>query len=359
MKEKYRDKRRERHYYIKDIGSFYILPPFLGILSTLIMLPAFFYGCKTADRAPVPLQAARAPESHSANEASGIRTLDIFVFNNDIFQKLDCYQRFDDMELWNGAVISGSGNRIISILANSPYGREEWFRINTRAYLKDVVLRLEDESREHLFMSGEKTADTDGYALPAKEELHLEPFASEIFLNSISCDFSGKPYAGERLSEVRVYLTNVNAECRILDEDNAAPTRIINAGRLHEEDMEGFTQPDIIMQEIDEDIGPEAVHPDIRLLCYRNGSFRETPGTPYTRLVIEGKVSGRTYYWPININRDTGVEPGVWRNRRYVYDVMITGKGSSDPDTPVTTNESVINQKVTEWKEMKEYRVSF
>ncbi len=358
MEEKHRHKSRERHNYTLRFNSFLnMFPPFLGKLSTLmILLPAFFYSCGNAAEDLMPRPPARAPE---IRHPSGIRTMDIFVFKNDRARTLDCYQRIDDMELWDGTVVSGSGDMTITILANTPYGRNDWLRMGTHSYLKDVILNLEDERKESLFMAGEITAESHKSRIAGKKDLPLEPFACEILLNSISCDFSGRPYAGEKLSDVRAYLTNVNAECRILDDDSAAPTRIINAGRLHEEDLEKFAQPDIIMQEIPGEIGPDPVNPDIRLLCYSNCSSKETPGTPYTRLVIEGKVSGSTYYWPVSINRGTGDEEGVRRNRRYVYDIRITRKGTSDPDIPALTEDIIINQKVTEWKGMEEYEVSF
>ncbi len=340
-----------------------LIPPFLGKLTLLSMLPAFLYGCDIAAETagPPAIQACPAPISEIclSTDISEIEKMDVFVFRDDWMQKLDCYQRFDNMKEWDGTVVSGSGPRIITILANSPYERNDWLSLNSRSYLKNVTVRLEDETRGCAATAGEIYADTEENGLSGRKDLFLQPFASEVALNSISCDFTGRPYSGERLSGARVYLTNVNAESGILDEAGKAPRRIINAGRLCLEDMENFKEPDLLMQEIGEDIGRNPISPDIRLWCYQSAHPEESPGTPYTRLVIEGRISGRTYYWPIDINRDTDQEPGIWRNRRYAYDVKITRKGSTSPDVPVKPEDISINQEVTEWKEIKEYEVTF
>ncbi len=336
-----------------------IFQPFLGTLTMLSILPAFSYGCtEAADNSPTAQISCRS-EIMLSNDRNEIRTLDIFVFKDDIFQKLDCYQRVDDPGSWNNTVISGNGERLVTAIANSGYKRTDWLKLNSRSFLKGMTINLEDEDRKAPIMSGEIYMNAGEQDIGGKETLVLLPFASEVLLNSICCDFTGRPYEGETLSEARVYLTNVNAECGLMDEEHAAPRRIINAGGLSENDTGNFWHTDMIMQEIPEDIGKRKLYPDIRLWCYQSNHPDETPGTPYTRLVIEGKISGQTYYWPININRDTHNETGVWRNRRYIYDIMITRKGSTDPDKPVKTSDINIIQEVARWKDIKEYEVSF
>ncbi len=330
-----------------------LLPPILGTL--LGMLPAFFYSCAPTVEDTFSTTVEPVTKLSFQTALTEIKTLDIFVFKDDSRQKLDCYQRFDNMDEWYGTVVSGSGERTVTALANSPYRREDWFAMNSRQYLNKIHVSLEDELRGFPVMVGERPVN----ASDITPELFLKPLTGEVRLNSISCDFTGKAYAGEKLSDTKVYLTNVNAECPILEDEISPPIRIINAGRFKEEDTEKFREPTIIIQEIDGRIGRDTVYPDISLLCYQSNHPKETPGTPYTRLVIEGKISGRTYYWPININRDTEYEAGVWRGRSYSYDIRITRKGSSDPDMPVEAAALIIKQEVKEWKEKEEYEVRF
>jgi hypothetical protein len=84
----------------------------------------------------------------------------------------------------------------------------------------------------------------------------------------------------------------------------------------------------------------------------------EGPGTPYTRLVLEGKIKGETYYWPVAINR-TGDGLGIEANTRYVFDFTIRRKGVRDPDTELYINGSETMMEILQWKEKEEYSVAF
>ncbi len=332
------------------------IPPFLG-KTLLSILPAFFYCCSPSADPEPQIEPEPKTRVYFPNEISGISTLDIFVFNDDGAERLDCYQRIDDTGRWKGAVVSSGGKRIITALANSPFGKDRWFPMNSRAYFNEIHMNLEDETREKMVMFGELAVDTrknNGI-----QPLPIYPIACEVRLNSICCDFTGKAYDGEPLYDVRVYLTNVNAECRITEEENAPPIRIINAGGPDMDEMEEFKDPSLIMETIPQAIGSKRIYPAISLWCYQSNHPTETPGTPYTRLVIEGKISGRTYYWPINVNREAEKEAGIWRGMSYTYDLKITRKGSTSPDIPVKTSDITINLKVAEWKEKEEYEVKF
>ncbi len=358
MNEKSTRIRRECHITTFYTSIFYrLFPPFLGKI-LLSLLPAVFYSCENAAEIPLP----EVPDCVSKVSLSGggedIGSLDIFVFRDDRLRKLDCYQRFEDFDMWKGAVVSGRGGRIVTAVANSPRLSEDWAAVNSLSALEGMALDLEDESYDSPSMSGEiriKAGDGGG---SAEASLQLRPFMSEVTVRSLECDFSGKAYAGEKIRDAKVYLTNVNAECLIGSEEEAAPRRIVNAGRLREEDVLRFRDPGLVVREVG-DFGNGTVFPEISLRCYQNNYPEETPGTPFTRLVIEGKVSGHTYYWPININRDTEDEAGIWRNRRYIYDIRIMGKGSDDPDIPVKPEVVEFNKKVLEWEEKEEYGVTF
>ncbi len=332
-------------------------PPFLGII-LLSMLPAFLYGCdKAAENGLTASETFPATKVSIAGADAGIRTLDIFVFRYDRRESLDCYQRVEDANKWSGSVVSSCGERSVAVLANSPYGKEKWFPMSSKAFFKEVRISLEDESPEHPVMYGELPAEV----LPSHstERFEMSPITSEVRLNSVRCDFTGRSYEGENMTDVKVYLTNVNAECCILEEPQAPPKRIINAGGADLNEIMQFKDTNMIYRSIPYAVGTSAASPGIRFLCYQNNYPEETPGTPFTRLVIEGKIAGETYYWPININRDTETEPGIWRGRCYSYDITITRKGSSDPDIPISTKDITIRQEIVKWKEKEEYTVRF
>lgn len=337
--------------HISVVSYIHVLP-LLGAITLSSGLPAFFNSCSTS-----PEISVRETALKISSDPSDVNSMDVFVFNDDPLQRLDCYQRIDDIADWNGKIVSSSGNRIISVLANIPGDESRWLNVSSRAHLSQISVSLEEERRENAFMSGEIRLDTGSESL-AGTGLRLEPMAGEIVLRSLSCDFSGKPYEGEKLEDIKVYLINVNAEQGILD-GSPGRWRFINVGRLEDNDLGRFWRKDLIMQEIPEEVGEDAVYPDIRLWCYTNDTAEETPGTPFTRLVIEGKISGRIWYWPINVNRENGTGNGIVRNHRYIYDITINRKGSDDPDIPVNTEDIHINLEISQWEEKESYEVLF
>ncbi len=331
-------------------------PPFLGTFTLLSFLPAFLYGCN----APQALPDSSIPEivtKISTEAISGkIADLDIFVFRNDRMQRLDCYQKVEDPASWNNEVVSSSGERIIAVCANSGMSAGEWASITSLSYLRNLSFSLENESIAHPFMYG--VAEVSPGSSSKNKTLYIRPLMSIVELRSIKCDFRGRPYAGEVLEDVRVYLTNVNAEYRIMEDSEILPTRIINAGRLREEDVALMSDPGMIVRDIEGTIGEKVWRPGIQLACYPNNSTTEGPGTPFTRLVIEGKIKGETFYWPLNINKeDNGY--GIGRNERYRYDITITRKGTKDPDTPVRKEDIDINFSIEKWDEKQECEVIF
>lgn len=333
-------------------------PSVLG-KTLLSLLPALSYGCTAEGLVPSAGTAEckaliRMTERMSKDRFS---TMDIFVFKDDDLRILDCYQRVEEPEDWNGIVCSSSGNRIISICANSRMAADEWPWIRSRGSLEKLTASLELERRDNPYMSGEVRV-TAREGRPVSADLPLRPLASEIYLRSVSCDFTGKPYDGEEITDVKVYLTNINAECGMLEDGDISPRRIINQGRLCKEDLELFEDPGLVCQELGCNIGKAWLRPEIRLWCYASNAPEASIGTPFSRLVIEGKISGQTYYWPVSINREEG-NNGIDRNRQYIYDIRITRKGSTDPDIPVEAEDMEITFKTAIWKEKENCIVGF
>ena len=283
--------------------------------------------------------------------------LDVFTFNDDKMESLDSYQRWEHFCERDIGVRTQNGKKLVFICANGQRERQDWAAVNSLSSMKDIQVDLRKEKRESPCMTGHieiKTGKPEGY------EVSLRRIASEIKLNSLRCDFRGKAYEGAELDDVKVYLTNVNTRCGITSDGETLPTEIINAGRADTDDLEMFGQPDMIYQEVKGRIGNQVRTLDIGLLCYPNASRSESPGTPFTRLVIEGSLDGETYWWPIEINRsDDTEEPGIYRNRQYIFDICLTRKGSSDPDMVLETDAADIDMKVRSWTEKEGYQVVY
>lgn len=331
---------------------FHILSqPILGTLITISLLPALFYSC-TEQPDPTVMKRFTFME-----RAGAIGTLDIFTFNDDILQRLDSYQRIDNVWSDTIEIRSQNGPKNIAVCANSRISEDEWSGINSFTSLASRYIDLTQERRESLFMSGTGRIEA-GNGLTTG--IALRPLAGEVVLRSIRCDFTGKTYSDAEITDVKVYLTNVNARCSILADGEVKPTHIINAGGLDEEQTSALAEPELVFRTIDDAVGNATMHTDIRLLCYPSSYPEESPGTPYTRLVIEGRIEGETFWWPISINRDKGCdEPGIRRNRCYIHDVVITGKGNSSPDKDIICETLEIKTEIRKWIEKDNYDVRF
>lgn len=340
-----------------------ISKPVLGTILTLTCLfPMLFCSCRESS---IPL--ASGPEAHMTDsvmmkmtkglEITCIKGLDIFTFDDDRLMRLDSYQKTDASGYEKVGIHSRSGNKIIFICANSMTDRYGWGDITSFHSLNGHYADLAEEDPQALFMTGVCHAEAGNGDL---YEMDLRPLASEICLRSISCDFTGKSYAGSLMKNVCVYLTNVNSRCSITADGAVMPTQIVNNGRLNEDEVAGFGYPEIIFRRLKQNVGSRKVNTDIRLLCYPNAAVEEGPGSPFTRLVIEGDIDGQTYWWPIEVNRsgDSG-EEGIFRNRRYVYDIVIRRKGMTDPETPVDTDDIDISIETTAWNEKESYPIVF
>lgn len=349
---------RERLYSHSHILLFTSKMPVLGRIITLLhLVPAVLGGCSDAEQTAI--EEIRREIGVTLTRSQDVKgPLDIFVFEDDRMQKLDCYLRLDDCSMWKGGVVSGSGDRILSFVAGMQRDRDDWTGITSRAALEKVTSDLEDERADAVLMTGETAVSGSPDLIPkTAAEVRLTPLASMISLTRLSCDFTGKPYSDKAVSNVRVYLTNVNATCGILATGDVSPTRIINQGRLSEEDMARFHDRSLVYHVAGRPVGKDTGWVPVNFLCYPNNAPEEGPGTPFTRMVIEGQIDGRTFYWPIDINREDG--QGVRRGERYSFSITITGKGVSDPDIPVSSGNIEINFETKPWEEKEDCVITF
>lgn len=333
-----------------------ILLPFLG---PVISLVPTLYGCESVSAPDCDFVVAGASATTKVavlgTEVTRVETMDVLVFNDDELQRLDCYQRMEGMNEETFMVSSQKGEKIIMLCANSQHGAEDWMWLSSLSGLYKTSASLEKESREAPVMSGMIYGTAGGVYEPI-----LRRLSAEVVLRSIRCDFTDKPYDGEPLDNILVYLTNVNAETYIW-EGEGRTQRFINQGRFNEDDMGHFVDRSLVYAEVDEPVGKTVLNTDIRFRCYPNFSSKEGPGNPFTRLVVQADIQGITWYWPIAVKSGTLTEgeDGVYGNRTYTYDICITGKGSADPDTEIEKGNIQIKTEIKGWIEKEEYDVIF
>jgi len=330
-------------------------------MKRLILIPALaaaLCGCCIEDeygeeRAVTVVTASRTVETKVTVAQSSVvgDTVDVFAYDDDELRRLDTYER--TVLGRNGLkVASRSGKKIVAIIVNNPAGRYVWSARNTYAYYERLEADLCHERSASPTMSG--TCQLRGGS--GKDcSITLKPVMSKVILRSIRCDFTGKTYEGAELTDAKVYLTNVSSLCKVSQESNFRTRETINTRRLDEKDLSRMEEPGMVRQSLPDRIGKDWQEVSRTLYCYPNNNEEDSFSSPYTRLVVEGKINGTTWYYPININREDicWVEdtPGISRDRCYVYDITIKRTGSTDPDTPISIKEVSVICNVIPWTE--------
>ena len=321
-----------------------------GACFSFLLFPAMFFSCIQPNVLPATSSEHKVSSLLKTEKSypGDIHTLDIFVFDPD--GKLDCYQRMKEPD-YPWLIASGSGAKQFLLIANSCWDTYEWPEIKSLNSIARINADLEKERRNSPLMSRlfEINAGEDGY-----QDMH--PVRCEVVLKTLRCDFSNESYAKEQLTDVKAYLTYANASCSIIPQSPVQPSRLINPGILDEHNLEYFLEKDIIVQDIAEHVGKQSIRADCTLFCYANEPGNESIGSPFTKLVIEGKIAGDTYYYPIRINPEgRGLAPGG----RYTFDIVITRAGATHPDGNLEEEDIVVKMEVEEWIEKEWYEVEF
>lgn len=313
------------------------LRAFCTLLHGILRIPAFVFVACT----PVVMteQSIPAELQIKASGAAGIRdSLDVFVFDDDEFRRLDTYQRLPPGRSAQ-YIACTEGPKIIAAVTGSGRERSDWAAINTFDGLCAQYSDAWNDSVERPLMTGtaKKKSGTDG----ARVDISLTPLLSRVTLRSIRCDFTGRPYEGQKLTGGKVYLSNLNTRCRLMEEEDFRTESI--EYRSEERPLPG-------------QIGKTAVSTGMSMYCYPNTNPVETAGSPFTRLVIEGEVDGRTWYWPIDINREwcgpVSGTPGIGRGQEYIFDVTLTRTGTSGPDIAASSASYGAILSIKPWEEV-------
>jgi len=276
-------------------------------------------------------------EHPSKAASTDISRLDLFVFNDDGGRRLDSYCSMGSPQTAYLDVTSGAGDKLVVALANCTGKSFTYDEFSSYESLESVIWELKDEDPRHPVMSGECQicAGSGGYT-----PLHLTPLLSGVRLDFLKCDFSGRGYGSRTLENCSVYLTNLSGSSEILRQDGFKVSRLENAGGLDPDFLSSMKHPEMVFSRV----VPGQWSP-VDLYCYPNDAADGTVGDPPTRMVVQGDIDGVTYYYPIDINQDgygySSGPHGISRNIRYSYSLLVTRKGSTDPDTPLGPDQAV------------------
>jgi len=275
-----------------------------------------------------------------------VSSLDIFIFNDDSLKALDSHQRISQVQPGVIRACSRSGKKLLFLLANIPEGSVDWARASRYESFQACYAKLSDENSQTPVMTAKA-------ALKAGSEknvsLTLEPMLAQIKVRSISCDFSGKPYSGQTLKNVRFYLTNASGQCEF--GMARVPSIFLNSGKLDPAELSTLKDRTLLLHDYGKEIGARPVNPGTILHAYPNINEENDIGKPVTRLVIEGEIDGTTYYYPINLKLE--------KNVSYEFDITINRKGTLDADTPIEVDAVTINCSAKQWTDKGSSIITF
>ena len=274
---------------------------------------------------------------------NNIQTLEVFVFRiNEGYPDngiLDGYRKFTSEELGNLTnleIQTTTGKKMIYAVANSH--KVNWKGITTREVFEEQTASLKDEDVKNFMMIGGAEAQLQ---LASTVSFSLRRLVSRIKLNSIKTSFAGGPYEGLPLADPKVYLINVQAS-KLIYNGAGQNFSILNNRKYVESDSQGSAIAGLIADVIPTPIYDDGYSVPHYFYCYENNLEKETSGNKFTRLVIEGKLNGITYYYPISIK-------GLERNSCYSVDITITRPGSMDPNKDVEKGTLLATMTILDW----------
>ena len=304
-------------------------------------LPAFFSACTPTPETSVlsDLRPNRLQIYIQQTEKTMVESLDLFFFEDDALGRLDAYQHFGAEWKTRTEGISCNGPRKVAAIANRTADPYLWSDIRTFGNLAGRTFSLAEEDPARPFLYGSTSVEAGSVRSCT---LPLEPKLARIVLRSLCCDFSDRPYREAALEDIRFYLTHAAASCQL--EDTRPPADWINSGHLDSVAVSQMRHPEMVWYPWGKSLSGKRVSPDIAFYTYPNPAREEAFGQPVTRLVIEGRILGTTYYYPVNL-------PELEANRQYELDITITRTGSSDPDIPVASGTVRLGLQVLSWQE--------
>ncbi len=282
-----------------------------------------------------------------------LNSLDILIFNYDEegenYGMLDGYKRYSKSDLTTTSSLSvkaTTGKKMIYAIANSH--KDNWEGVMTLSEFQEQVTDLLDEGAKDFIMIGGKE---ETLQLSTSVSIAIRRMVARVQLNSVTAAFTGTPYEGTALEDVKAYLINVQG-AKYIHNGEGDDMKLINSKRYVEADVQDAAMEGLLYDELIASLPEGAYNTKHYFYCYENNISEETDAKRYTRLVIEGKLNGTTYYYPVPIKQ-------LKRNCCYVIDVKIQRPGSSDPDKDVELGTFKVSLNVTGWETTYSNNVEF
>lgn len=314
---------------------------FILLLLSYILCPAFFLSsCSSAG--PGSPSATLSIEVKSVTGTAG-RTLDFLFFDDDPLGRLDSFSRVVCTDGSATGTVCGSGDKIIAAVSAGS---------DTSYDYADIMDYKTFAARTQEFRSEDPAVPVvSGVAKTGDAAIVLKPLLTGLKIHSLLADFRLHPYSGSVMENVKIYLTNISSSSPVLGIRDAPPSSWLNLGGYSTDDAATLDHPEMIYAETG-NVGREVVFTSVELYCYPSGIKEETFGSPLTKLVFEAFIDGETWYYPILLK---DLERGDFLS----LDITFTGKGTQDPETPVSRENIIISTSIIPWTEKENVTVLF
>jgi len=309
------------------------------ITAILQLLPAFF-SC-TPSLAVKPAQADEPTHVYIQwTKNPSPEAINLFFFDTLGIRRLDSYQQIvtaqNDSPVYG---LSCTGPKHLVVFSGKSGEKESWADICTYNHLKSRSFILQQESALSPLLFGQVSLPDGASRFAA---IKLKPLLCSIRLQSVSCDFSGRPYHDYAFHLHKIYLTYAASEYRPMEEGDGQAVSWINPGSLDSLEVMTLPYPEMILQEGPGAVGTTRIYPEQTFYCY--------PGAP-TRLVLEASVGGITCYYPVPLTLERGSCTEL--------NLTILRMGSPDPDTPTVSGAYSLETRTIPWEEYQAYSVVY
>lgn len=305
------------------------------LYSLVLIAPAFLFACSGSP--------AGQDTYIYITRAADIAGADLFFFDANPPYKLGSYTRLHATGGVHSCVTAGNQAAMVVFLSNVTDDPYTWADIDTYASLSHKSFLLDDES-----LSAPASSCIAFLEAGWSRACVLSPCTSmvKVRLLDVSCDFSGRPYEGAVMENVKVYLTRACVECQPLRDDRGITWA--NPGLADSVALARMKHPEYLYRSIEGSIRREPLQCGIDLYTYPNPD----DGDNGTRLVIECEIRGNKCYYPLRL-------PPLQRNTVYELSVQITRIGTPDPDIPAESTAVAANLRVLPWEGRPEETVTF
>lgn len=320
----------------------------------------------TIDISVPATKASGSEHGNSANDAK-INSLDILIFNNEegtgnglleVYRNLSGSQLTD---LSNIKITATTGAKKLFIIGNS-HNESALKSITHYSDFETVESSLLKENVSNFCM----TYSCETTLAPITEiTAQLTRMVARVKLGTLKTNFTGTSFEGCNLDDVKIYLLNAHSTKLFYNGATPGNGSIFNYKRAKISEYEDAEMEGILYESASATLAPGDEISSKYFYCYENLLESETDSDRFTRLVIEGKLKGTTYYYPVNINREgfgyvtvTG-HKGVKRNASYSINCTISGMGSDNPDKIIESSAISVDITVTDWEDVESAEINF